>query len=173
MPPSAASSRASARSSTPPEPHGPPSARVQHEAPSARTKAMWKGLLLAALAVGALALVPSLNASPSAKPGEIDWKSTLPSDDTGKRTLVYFTASWCPPCQAMKADSWPDDRVEKLLADRYDAVYVDIDADPATAQRFGVTAIPTVKVLDGGIEVASTHYLNADGLVDYLERYAE
>ena len=134
---------------------------------------MWKGLLLAALIVATFAFVPSLAGS-SEKPGDIAWQTSIPQDTTEARpTLLYFTADWCPPCKAMKANAWPDERVEAILKASYTPVYVDIDADPAAAQAYGVEQIPTIKILKAGEVVASANYFEADGLVEFLKQHAE
>lgn len=59
--------------------------------------------------------------------------------------VVRFTADWCGPCRNMKPVF-----EEVALANPSVKVYViDIDKDEATAQAFGIKAIPTlVKILD-------------------------
>ena len=64
-----------------------------------------------------------------------------------KPVLVDFFATWCGPCR-MIAPS-----VEQLAAEfegRAIVGKVDVDQEPALAQRFGVMSIPTLVVLRGG-----------------------
>ena len=64
-----------------------------------------------------------------------------------KPVLVDFFATWCGPCR-MIAPS-----IEQLAAEfegRAVVGKVDVDQEPALAQRFGVMSIPTLVVLKGG-----------------------
>ncbi len=60
--------------------------------------------------------------------------------------LVKFTGAWCPPCRAMQPT------IDALVRDRGDLVVlsVDVDAEQAVAQRFGVRAVPTLIAFRGG-----------------------
>jgi thioredoxin 1 len=65
-------------------------------------------------------------------------------------TLVDFTAAWCPPCRVLGsvlAALVPE------YAGRVRFTAVDVDAEPALAERFGVRAMPTVVLLRDGREV--------------------
>jgi protein disulfide-isomerase len=66
---------------------------------------------------------------------------------SNKPPLVYFTASWCGPCQSLKHTTWADKAVEAALRD-YVPVKVDIDEHPDLAQSFKIDGVPTFVVLD-------------------------
>lgn len=64
--------------------------------------------------------------------------------------LLDFTAKWCGPCKVMNP-------VLDKLADEYkgrvDIVAIDVDDEPALAQRFDVRSMPTFVVMRDGREV--------------------
>lgn len=65
-------------------------------------------------------------------------------------TLLDFTAAWCGPCKQMHP-------VLENLAIEYTGqvrfVAIDVDHEPALAERFGVRSMPTFVVLRDGREV--------------------
>ena len=63
-----------------------------------------------------------------------------------KPVVVDFWAPWCGPCKAIEPS------LEDLAGatDRVEFVKLDIDANPETANRFGVLSLPTVILFDGG-----------------------
>jgi thioredoxin 1 len=61
--------------------------------------------------------------------------------------LVDFWASWCAPCKMLKP------LLEELALEyqgRVTVAELDVDANPATASRFGVLSIPTLILFRGG-----------------------
>lgn len=64
--------------------------------------------------------------------------------------LLDFYADWCAPCRAAAP------ALEALAAERQDILVgrVNIDSQPALAERFGVMSIPTFILLCQGKETA-------------------
>ena len=92
-----------------------------------------------------------------------------------ERGVVVFSATWCPPCQQMKASVWPDARVKAaIVKGKYTKYVVDVDLDPKATQAYRVSSLPTVIVfrmeggkareirrIEGGVGVtALVHFLN-------------
>jgi thioredoxin 1 len=73
-----------------------------------------------------------------------DSGNQTPADPT-KNYLIYFTATWCGPCQSQKPI------IEQIKATGKHKVHiVDIDNDPKAASSWGVTIVPTVAVVREG-----------------------
>jgi thioredoxin 2 len=83
--------------------------------------------------------------------------------------LADFNASWCPPCAAMKHDTWTDDGVERAVTRGTIPLLVDIDQQPTVAARYDVNAIPTVLLLDAsGQVIRRAGFLPASGVLRFL-----
>ncbi len=64
--------------------------------------------------------------------------------------LVDFWATWCPPCRVIAP------HVEALAEEfqgRATVGKLDVDENPATAARYGITGIPTLLVFKNGAVV--------------------
>ncbi len=66
--------------------------------------------------------------------------------------LLDFFATWCGPCKMVGpildqlAEEYPDKTICKI----------DVDKEPALAQRFGVMSIPTLILLKDGVIIDKT-----------------
>ena len=61
--------------------------------------------------------------------------------------LVDFTAAWCPPCRAMAPHL---ERLAQEYEGRLTVVTLDVDANPETAAKYGISAMPTLLVFKAG-----------------------
>lgn len=66
--------------------------------------------------------------------------------------LVDFSATWCGPCQMLAPIV---EEISEEYAGRVAFYNVDVDENPALAQRFGVVSIPFVALFKNGELVAS------------------
>ena len=141
----------------------------------------WQDVLWMALLVGALVWRwPLLKgyyyriAHVEAPASSIAWRTDLnaaltEARRTGLPVLVDFSASWCPPCIAMKHDTWTDTDVEHAVGAAAVPLLIDVDRDPATSARYAIDSIPTVLLLDAdGRVIRRAGFLAASGVLRFL-----
>lgn len=69
-----------------------------------------------------------------------------------KPVIVDFWAEWCGPCRMLSPIL---DDLAAQYADKVEVVKLNVDENPATAAKYGITSIPAVYVFKDG-EVAAT-----------------
>src|SRR5690349_4095669 len=98
-------------------------------------------------------LVPREREAP--KPAGPSWLDSFAAAEAAAKErhtglLLYFTAKWCGPCQAMERETFPRPEVREALA-RLAIARIDIDAS-ANAETYrrwgGHEGVPTFVVLD-------------------------
>jgi thiol:disulfide interchange protein len=141
-------------------------------------KVIWLAVLVGLLVVQWPMLKGVVYRASGAVPPEdgIPWRmdfqaALLEAEQTGKPVLLDFTADWCPPCQVMKHDVWPDDAVRHAIEEGYIPVLIDTDRtqNRIISQRYNVRSIPTIIVVDAqGQVIRQGGFMSRSAMVDFL-----
>ena len=63
------------------------------------------------------------------------------------KTIKYFTAKWCGPCQSFKPV------MNEIANEGYSVQFIDIDQSSSVAEQYNVRSVPTVVIEENGVEV--------------------
>ena len=90
-------------------------------------------------------------------------------DEETKFELLYFGATWCPPCIKMKP-LFKDKEVKKEL-DKYNFVMYDYDQDTKIAKKYRIKYLPTMIFKKGdSIIEKKTGGLSKSKLLEILKK---
>ncbi len=67
--------------------------------------------------------------------------------DHDKPIMVDFWAEWCGPCRAVSPIL---DKIAEENSDKLDIVKLNVDDNPETAMKYGITSIPAMYVFKNG-----------------------
>ena len=83
--------------------------------------------------------------------------------------LVDFWATWCGPS---RMQSPIIDELDTEMGDQVTFAKMDVDANPATPQQFGIMGIPTLLIKKDGVVVEKlVGYTAKEKLEEVLEQY--
>ncbi|MGJ8636928.1 MAG: thioredoxin family protein [Phycisphaerales bacterium] len=73
-------------------------------------------------------------------------------------TILWFTAPWCGPCQALEEDSWSDKSVFNWTTkNNYTVLSINADDHPELVSKYKVTNIPMMIAIHKGSEIERTN----------------
>ncbi|MEZ6047121.1 MAG: thioredoxin family protein [Planctomycetaceae bacterium] len=93
----------------------------------------------------------SLKRAPSTH--KIEWKHALGpaleiAEVNNRPIVVFFTASWCGPCQSVKRTTMQNPSVIQKVGANFVPVMLDFDQNRQLASQLNVNVVPTILVLN-------------------------
>ena len=101
-------------------------------------------------------------------------QEAIDSSESPKPMVLYFGASWCPPCQRMRSTTF-ELLENEAAASEYLWVKFDIDEAAEVASRYGVVSVPTMIVLDkeGNPIGANSGFLTVEKVLSFVKDVIE
>lgn len=103
---------------------------------------------------------------------EANWSKAL-QEAKKQRKLIFIDAyaSWCGPCKLLKKNTFPNKEAGEFFNKNFINVAIDMEKGdgPALAEKFQVTAYPTLIIADwdGNIVTYTQGYIKPNQLIEF------
>lgn len=103
------------------------------------------------------------NANETATVEDVALKSDTTNASQAQIQVIDFYATWCGPCRKLSPII---EKMEKKYAGKINFSKIDIDENPTLAEKYGVSAIPTLVYIKGDTVVDTTVGLLSEDELD-------
>ena len=88
--------------------------------------------------------------------------------ESGKKSIIQFSATWCNPCKVLKPIM---EEISNEMSDKLNFFYMDIDESPSTPTLFSIRGVPTLIQFDEkgeqkGVKVGATSKSNVISFIN-------
>ncbi len=112
--------------------------------------------------------------------GNLEWynnyeNGSAAAKEQDKLMFVYFWTIWCPYCEKMQTEVFPDPEVNRLLRENFVLIAIDMDVNKEDTRRFGVQFPPHELFLtpEGEVITRIPGYVPVEGLLPVLKQVLE